>query len=248
MKYAVLTLITLSLFACNKKKNDLADQELKGNVKQVITKTYEVSEKFGDVQKGRMTAKIVDDYNEDGNIIRSSYTDIPNPDSSHVGPEEFISLFEYKDGKRSLHRDGKTHGIEEAYKYDGDKLIEIDGYNEKGALNTKAKLKYNPDELVEEFAIYNNDGTLYRKELNKYNSSKHLIEQDELNSENKVTDVIWFNYDSNSKMTGYKVKSKYSTDNYTIKMSKIDNGNWLKSVKYDNGKPDELKEREIKYY
>jgi len=245
MKPALLLLISIAFASCAKKHNDLISNNIKGNVRQITENVFEVNEKFGDLQKGKLKTTNVIKYNEDGNV--TEYRRISMPDSIS-GKEDNVETYQYKDGKKISSTNGKSHKIDVRYAYDNDKLVEINTYKDNGSLSMKTKFKYNNNDLIAEADEYVSNGNLNGRVINKYTDSKHIKEQDKITADNKIESVTWYNYDEKDNLTGYKYKSGTYTGNYLLNFSNLEKDNWLKLVNYYNGKPETLVERKIEYY
>ena len=162
------------------------------------------------------------------------------------------------------------------YKYDSkSQLIEILNFNKEGIYENGQIQKYNDKGLKTEEMNYSSkegkDKNKGQKKIFKYNSSGHLIEETNLNSDGDTLTVITYSY--NSRVQIYEREevtkgrsNKFSVENAKNKdlydrlleirgknnkdiFTKYDNkGNWIEQLKYKDGKPDFAILRSIEYY
>ena len=74
MKPLVFIIAILLLFSCISKnaKNDIEKDKLKGKVSIIIESEFSGIEKFGEIQKIRLTGKSVYKYDVKGKLIRNT--------------------------------------------------------------------------------------------------------------------------------------------------------------------------------
>jgi hypothetical protein len=73
MKIAYLILISVILFSCSEKKNDLTKENLKGKVKSITQSTFYSDGKFGELQKGSLISWETYEYADNGNQIEENW-------------------------------------------------------------------------------------------------------------------------------------------------------------------------------
>ncbi|WP_420287292.1 hypothetical protein VT569_05155 [Flavobacterium psychrophilum] len=264
--------------SCNSKNeinNDLKKNNLFGNIKSINKNHYDATEKFGEPVKlnNTSTTSSLILFNNFGNIMEET-------------EKYYMTLLITK------------------CKYDDNKLLERNLYNEDGTLSNRTKFKYDEKSNLIEENIYDKQGNSKLKFVNKYNNLNQIIESHGYH-ENKVTFKIMsiydsagnkirekafdckenifyrdetFRYDENKNIISSISFNDYGTfktnmisnmkyDDYnniildsfkneldgrkgsnTYKYEYDSEKNWTKQVKFKNGKPIKIIEREIDYY
>lgn len=187
-KIVTLLAISLALFSCTGKKNDLQRMNLKGKVKSVRQIPYRAVEKFGEVQKGAVEPfgdNMFWLFNEQGNKIEENRY-------KSDGSLNWKSTYKYDDKGNQIEENSyKSNGSldsKSTYKYDAKgNEIEKNVYNSDGSLDWKHTYKYDAKGNEIEENWYNSDGSLSWKYTYKYTYDKHgnWIEKIEYNEDNK---------------------------------------------------------------
>ena len=73
MKELLLLLLCVTLmFSCGENENDLTRENIKGNVKEIISTTFSAMDAKGDPKEWGLSYKGICKYNEDGNITEAT--------------------------------------------------------------------------------------------------------------------------------------------------------------------------------
>ena len=72
--------------------NDLSREELKGRVKSVSSKTFEISGDTKDYVQGKLTKEEFQLFNETGNFLEDSESDTDKTDDHHI---DFKKTYSY---------------------------------------------------------------------------------------------------------------------------------------------------------
>jgi hypothetical protein len=227
--YLPFLIVTLFASCSNGEKKDIDYQGINGSVFKVSEMTYTTKEKFGELSKGRLESKNISEYNDQGNILKETYTSFPDPEldtllggSKYNTKSEFITLSKFDDkGRRIATLNGKTNEIETKYIYNEDgKVTEVNSYRE-GKLSSKTKYTYNGSHL-QKSNNYNADGSLESTKKYKVNDDDLVIEAADFTNENKLSGKTTFSFDDKL-ITGYKsFKGNRLTDAYAFKYVKFD--------------------------
>jgi hypothetical protein len=254
MKKIQLLLICLPILfscGCNKKKNHLELEGLKGKVKEVTITISNVKEYFGDIETTDIKEKIKLRYNEDG-YTTEKFVIYKNREVNY----EFIYD---EDGRwiEMYQSDGENEFILK-YKHDDDgNHIEVDMYEINSVIDynerfySKVKSKFDEDGNRIEINYYNEDGELTQTDNYQYDEDGNEIEK-----------TVSFKWSSEILMTEYR----YDEDGNLYAEEKYKNGewdeafgyesyefdkenNWLKYITYNaSATPVSITEREIVYY
>ena len=156
-------LLTQPVFGQKNKKNDWYEENLKGKVVQITSKTYYANLKFGEIAKGDCKAESKRWFNENGFIIRRQDTD---------AKDTILTIYDY-DAQGDLRRvmtikltssDGITVQKRDTiatseYIYDADgRLKEKNDYDVDGNLTVKVKHSYLQG--TQTITIYDGNGEL----------------------------------------------------------------------------------------
>lgn len=251
----ILFLLFVSLVSCNQlSKNDLQEENLKGQVKSVKEIAFNGVEKFGEVMKGGLTnysnLNTLKIFNEKGNEIKIEhyYNDGQRLD--------YVEKLKYDiNGNRILlefYRDGKLVVVDK-YQYDVKRnKIEEKEYDNDGILSHVEKYKYDEKGNQIESQRYNSDGTPWES-MNKYKYDKNgsiIEEQTCYLSDGKCYTTLYnYKYDSKGnkieEQTTYPDTGGYST---IVSQYKYDStGNWIIKIERAERHLHYI-ERKIEYY
>ena len=195
------------LVSCTQEKNDLEKYHLKGNVKSIMTKSFEAVEKFGEVAPGNCI------YNELSELVS-------------FNKDGFITDITYYDC------DGDIRN-KRVYEYDSDNLLsnvtfyKVDWRHPNGYLDSKEIHEYNEKRQRVQLIIYDSDGVEKLKFIYEWdgkNMVKTMIYQNELLSRVQVNE-----YNGN-----LKVKSVVTdSDGKEIERLEYENNRLSKRVQED---------------
>jgi hypothetical protein len=263
----------------------------------IESKTYKAVEKFGEVEKVKLSCVEIEKYNEYGNLMERVIHDADTNDNIIYGNKTVVLNYNDKRKIKDINEyslDGILIG-RIIFQYDDKgKLKEEKDYYYDGSKKTKKTYKYDalgnllgwgteyfaqPENLpietyiftekdVKYFAKGNVVEIIYSKEqktICKYNSKGNLSEQFEITKreyENEIdtsasiypvkkkikffydTLISTYKYDDKNNVIEYEVPA----NKWTYKYYFDENGNWIKSIQFNDGEPDEIKERIIVYY
>ena len=240
-----------------KKKNDLKEMKLYGNVKSLRKYTNSVVKKFGEFTKGERTRTVrwgdwdANSYiifNDKGNIVEENW----------YNPGDFFNLkrtYKYNDKgnviKRNQYNSDSDGSLDyrNTYKYnDKGNKIECNVYYLKSSgtyiTNTHSegnKIEYNG---------YNPNGSLNSKTKYKYDDKGNIVEYNRYNSDGSLDIRYIDKYDDKGNIIE---ENRYNSDGsldykYTYKYEYDEKYNWIKKIYYKDGIPKFISEREIEYY
>jgi len=225
--FGFLFLIIISITSCqtpSKMNNDLSELQLKGKVKSIKEKTYEVVMKNGNIAKGKLIGAYTNTtFNKKGNIvIESTYNNVDellkldsltyNVDGYSIIKKSYDSNdFLYMKINEKLNRKGQLiETIEKNFYVNESPRKWVYDYDENGKLKETnsfevtesnevfiCKWVYKNDtknNFVEEIR-YNKDGFYEWKQTSKYDSADNLIEESNYDSGNNLTSRIIRKYD-----------------------------------------------------
>ena len=278
MKYLLFILLSLSLIGCGskEKKTSLTKENIKGKVKYIEESTYNVIDKFGNIEKVGLSKKEIFKYDEKGNKTEE------NLYNSNESLSKKITFKYDEEGKlieENLYNSDESLKNKAIYNYDKKgNLIELIWYNANGSFN--CKYTYNCDEKGN---IMESNDNLANKVTFKYDSKGNKIEEktfsyDRLNyghfykydeKGNKIEEngyyfgfpypdagkldykEIYINYENGNVIEWNRYNSDGYVYNNICKYEYDNEGNWIK-VFVKNIKNTNIyvstKERHIEYY
>ena len=230
MKYLIVLFVALIAQSCSNEKieNDWTADNLQGKVLSLSEFSYEAKDRFGNIEKGerkRQSSYEYDQqikYDEKGNKIeRNSY----NSDGS------LVNKWTYKYDEKGNRTEANTYNSDGSlnlkliFKYDEKgNITELNGYISDGSLVGKDAYKYDEKGNKIEHKKYDSDGSLYFKYTHKYDEKGNEIEYNGYNSDGSLEN---------------KNSYKYEFDKQ---------GNWIKQIKFKDGIPEYILERQYEYY
>jgi hypothetical protein len=246
MKKIILTLIcittvTAGAWAQSAKKTDVEKDGLKGGVKNIATNYYQAIDKFGVIEKGRkllsdtlfvsndeeheIVYKLVFDFDVDKLLAKyDKQGKITKYINGYYGEGNFaidVVELKYENNNKTITFDTKKHTNYSPYTDEPN----FDGW---APLN-KRKMVYNDLGLVVEDCYYHYNGTIERKQINKYDTQGNIIESYEYNSKGDLSQKTIYKYDTQGNVLE---KSNYNSEgNITKKIIYND----LESVCYSYG-------------
>lgn len=235
-------------------ENNLDFYRIKGEVKSLTESVFKTEEKFGEIQRGSLTSKMIYIFNEDGSLDQEqSYG------ADGILAAKTICLYDSKGNivEVNYFRDDSLE-TKLVYKYDGDgNKIERYVYNSDGILSRKFINKFDGEGKTSEEDYYNSNGDLEGKSIFKYdkNGNKILLDSfladgslthrftymydknhnnTDMSSFNKDLDLnerTIYHYDDNDNMIDKSFTSKYISNRVTYNYEKYDkNKNWLLKI------------------
>lgn len=234
MKKILFLLSALLIFGCtnNNYKNSLEQENLKGNVKIIVFKSYEeYEEKFGEPSGSGSVIKETFDFDKNGNLKQVGV---------NRAFEDYIIKYEYDDRNFLIIKDiYKKKGLLRRFKfnyYDDGKLKSMEGYSSDGQYN---KLNSDFYEYKENGMVEIKDGNGDLTRIITFENNLKRISSDDGTYVNEFNE----NGDLDKKI-------KYGNISEQYKYLKFDNeGNWLERYAEDNnGNKSDYSKREIIYY
>ena len=275
--FSILLLISLTGCA-TKKKTDLQNLALQGNVKQMIELQYLAVEKFGKVEKGDPYRTegwdVVMNFNERGYYSKITYVDSYGKD---VGYTDYL----YSDqnvliAEQNYDSEG-GFSDKNVYSYDEKKRVsQILMINSSDGLNGSSLVDYDDKDHSVTESTYNSRGKLLRKEVQIVDKNGLPVETKIYNEENNLVNYRKETFDKNGSRTELTVLSpeeevlmkvffKYDKKENLVLQEGVDEtgqaflpmryeyefdkqGNWTKRVEYVGDKPTFVLERQFEYY
>jgi hypothetical protein len=188
MKKLLLILLCLHILGCGggKKENTLTMHNIKGKVKEIIEREFNVKESFGDLEKSDLVFRQWKRYDDDGNETEFNHYD--------------------KDGVLEW---------KQKYIYDDDgNNTEMNTYDKDGELISKYKLKDDDDGNETEFNHYDKDGELETSEKYKYDDEGFLTESFTYDKDGNLEMMYKHKYEFDEK-NNWIVKTLYEYDKPT---------------------------------
>lgn len=174
--------------SAQEKTENLSSKNISGKVKSIKEISYDGTENFGELKKGKLTGIIFFEYNEVGNLIKETQYD-------EKGKISYITNYKYDSRNNLIEKSSQSIGIWIVYNYDDNgKCIQSDELKKDKSLKFRTKHKYNPLGYLIESNTYNSQGKHYRKSLFKYDE------------EGNQTEISWY---KNGQLT-YNVHKVYN--------------------------------------
>ena len=245
-------IIPLFLMSCGGKEvyNDLKQQNLQGEIKQVRMSSYSVIEKFNQVEKKARTSErenTLTIFNNKGNQVEKTFFS-----TTDKAMRNYVYRYDTK-GNRALVNEFKENGTLKTryiYSYDPEtNEVVIYSFIVHGAFVLKDIRFYNDKQLLLEEEIYNKKGELEQKQINTYNDRDLCIETNIYNSDGELNLKYSYAYDDKGNMVERKkyAKEGKTLANHTYIYTLDEKDNWIQRIEYLNGKAIYLTDREITY-
>jgi len=250
----LLSFILLSFDGSNH-KNDLEKRGLKGKVKVDTEIEYSVKGKGGDIQKDSIWSKAIIKYAEKGNQTESLYylgdtvklagniaKNIYNSENKLI-ESDFYDGQENQTGKVVTELDGKSNIV--GYKW----------FDNTGRITRYDSLKCDSRGNVIEENSYAREAVNYEvqapahgRTTTKYDNNNMVVEYTDYGiSPNRTT----FKHDKNGnsvEINRFSLKDSLISRTTFKYYNNDKEGNWLKSIAFENGKAIRIGERVIEYY
>lgn len=212
---------------------------INGKVKSIETKKYYISQKSGEIKKGKLKEYSLSTFNKQGNVLDEIYKDADRQselknryDSKGNLKEELVEI-NLKIGK-DLTKDIYTITLKQTYKYDSKgNIIECLHYNKTENFRKKIIFEYDPMGNIIGKYSYNSKGDFIQKEIYTYNLEgketeysnyykEHIINKNthKYDSQNNLIETN--NYSLDNKLSK---KIRYKYDNKGNKAEFIFNSN-----------------------
>ncbi|MET0462028.1 MAG: hypothetical protein ABW007_02705, partial [Chitinophagaceae bacterium] len=187
----VLVLFLSMSVSAQLKKIDRSTNNLLGPVKSVTTVYHRAEEKFGELTKQFIQMTETEEYNKDGFLTSSKLV---------IGSSTTKTTYKYDKANNLIEKKEDENGdvtlLQAIYNADG-KEIELNTFDQKGALETKLKKKYNDQGDLITASLYNGDGTLREKETFAYNEKKQLDEKTTYDAKGKEKKMSTYKFSDN---------------------------------------------------
>lgn len=188
------------------------------------------------------------EYDENGNMINEY-------DLTPTGIAQRNWAYKYDKKGNNIER-SYTYFLDESndfktlYEYDNDgNKVQESTYDKYGIQNTIIFYKHDTNGNLIEEKVYSKSDLFYTNEF-KYDSKGNILEDIQTTSENEKIKIS-NKYDSNGNLISkirISSQNKEYDFNYSYQYDYDNLGNWIKRVKFTNGKPQFIRERTIEYY
>lgn len=245
MKFSNLLLLCLTIIGnkafSQEEINNLESKLLLGKVKSIKAISYDAVEKFGELQKDKLTGTVITEFNSQGYLIKETAYDEKNKIS-------YVTKYSYDQNNNLIEKSTPQIGILLVNKYDAEnrliqtdelkndkslkfrtknklsvdrKIIEANTYNAKGILDTKRTFNYDNNGNKIDISWYKKNGQLSYKVLKDYD------EQGNLTKEDNLIDILG---ERGSTMTfTYNDKNQITETSYTSN----DGMEYIRTTEYD---------------
>lgn len=257
----------------NKKKNDLEEKGLRGNIKYIEEKNYFASKEPQSMEDDELYSYSLTSFNKDGNILKHIYktedldefctykydsngkiikrSEYDGEDESLFGTEIFIH-----DQNGNIIENDRYNSIGEftykdMYKYDSNgNKIEQNFYNSNGLLIKRLNSIYNSNGNEIEYKYYDSNEILEIKGTFKYDSRGNKIESIYYDSDESIYRRECFKYDEYGNIIENAYFDYKEQSNLSLFFEyELDNkNNWIKQFLIQGGKRKIVWERKIIYY
>lgn len=248
-KIIYLFVAILALYSCQSSDN-LKFGGLNGEVEKITDKEYEAISKFGEVIQGELKYDGVTlyEYNKDGKLIKMEnyYSD---------GELRFSNQIEWS-GDRQASSTLTTPTSKSISKPISDKknaeIFVNEKYDDKGNIINRDSISMfydNHNRVIKQIQKESSGNNIIIE--NKFDSDSHIIEFKVSNSLNEVLQQYTSIFDKE----GREIKRSFlyesgrkSENSYSYEYKNLDDkGNWIEKITYNNGNPESVTIREIKY-
>ncbi len=272
-------LLLIALLGCTaKKKTDLQEMSVQGQVKQIIELQYLTVEKFGKVEKGDLYRQegwdLIMNFDEQGYFSKVTHID---KQGNEVGYTDYL----YNEQKQLIEvlnydaNGGFSDKARRIYDKKG-RIYEVLLINSGDGLIGSVQLDYSDTTHTVTETHYNSRGKLQRKEIRQLDKNEFPVETKIYDSENKLINHRKEAFDKNGERntltvfspegeTLMNVSFKYDKKGNLILQEGTDEegkpflpqryeyefdqqGNWTKKVEYVGDKSTSWTERQFEYY
>jgi hypothetical protein len=227
---AIILIVALSSgpTLAQKPKSDREDEGLIGKIKVVINETADLSNEAGKFAEGRRKLSTNETYDVDGNLIEQIFYD-------YMGNLRETRKYGYIDGDRASKHELTRHEYDPPpavppstatakkwdtrydwkykYKYAANgNRIEKAIYNGDGSLWIRDVTKFDINDNKIEWARYSADGSLNFSSKSKYDEKKNKIEETYFNADDSVSSRYSYTYEFDQEGNWIKqLRSKWVT-------------------------------------
>jgi len=233
-KYLILVFGLLFVIGCNSnvnnqedKRSDLEKKGIRGSVKSREITEYEAIDKFGEIIKGSIIRKELENYNLKGNMIQYQTSSI------YGDSEIYTTKYDERDNKiENVIYKNNSLQLKCNYRYDDkNNMIEACYYQSDNVLDRKIICKYDDKNNKIEENEYNKDGSLRSK--TEYYIKDNEINMYKHNSNGDIVDAYYSKYDWKGncieKRIPFKLKEVYLiTYKYDVRK------NIIEEIRYDD--------------
>ena len=252
MTKILFLIIPFIIISCSEREtyNDLKQQNLLEDIKQVRMTSYSVIEKFNQVEKKARTSErenTLTTFNNKGNQVEKTfYSTTDKPMRTYIYRYDM-------NGNRALVNEVKENGVLKTryiYSYTPENnSLEINTYSGKGVFLQKEKRIYNDKQQPLEEEIYNKKNELEQKQVYVYDEQGLCTEMNIYESNGAMKFKYSYAYDNRKNMIERKKydKNGKTIANHTYIYSFDEKNNWIQRIEYLNGKAVYLTDRDIEY-
>lgn len=180
-----------SLYHLPSTKTDVAKNDLKGNVKSVLIKEWEVVVKFGDPVKDVCISKEEIFFTKDSRRDKSSY-EYENGEARRTRSYTYNAANKITEIKTS-YTNNKVE-IQEFLYNPKNQLVEINFYYDRQKLYGKDKYSYDENGLMS-IIKYNGDGNFDGQQIYKWDSQSRMITENTWDYKKRPVTLFDFKYD-----------------------------------------------------
>lgn len=244
MKNLFLAICLIAFIAsCSNRNNDLKKWKLNGKVKSVVEVQYFAIEKFGEIVEGsidRLGSNRSMVFNEQGNLMKTcrmnTCSDYKLEDNGNLNILDFD-------------QDSKFTG-QWVYIHDSrGNVIEHNQYDKNYNLIAKTKYLNNEHGDVIKESSYKADGSPDGITEYKYDNKGNQSEETWINTKGQMIQKTEYKYDDDRNLI--EAKSSIPSNLFLLFQYKYvfdNNNNWIKEIFINEGKPENVIKREIKYW
>lgn len=259
--YSWLALIGLLCSCQAEPHNDHVDLHLKGKVKELRLKRYKAVEKSGRIAKGRQVSRTLDKPQ------LYEYEGLPANSKVSFGEDKAMDTLEMYDSKDELVSKVLLQDtVFQMYNREGllgaNVVVDDRWYPKKMSVyrGTGELLEYTLIEYAEDNPLnrihreYNKEGQLMAETRYEYDEQERLKRVDtqvnqrsyhRLKKEHKIETIT---YDKHNHPATVTIDNGSNTQVIKIEYILDEQGNWVQSIEYVNGKPSRFIERTLVYY
>lgn len=203
----VFTNAQRSIYFLTKSVSNVAENDLKGNVKSVLIKEWEMVVKFGDPVKDVCISTEEIHFKKDGNYDEKSYS-YENGDAKRTRKYTYNKNNQVTEIKVS-YVEGHKVEIQENLYNTKNQLQEINFYFDRKKLYGKDKYTYDENGLVS-IIKYNGEGKFDGKQTYKWDDQSRMITENTYNDKQEPVTLFDFKYDKTGNVIWQGETTQYS--------------------------------------
>lgn len=270
--------VSVLIMGCESEQteNTLSRLNIKGDVKSYINKTYDVTIKFGEIEKESIRFYWVRNFNEEGNEVESIFY---NSDGSLSTKDIFkydeegnlLELITYKsdgsfDIKSTMKYDEEGNEVEyirsddsgilfkHSYKYD-EKGNQVERFSDFSFIDGEgvytSTMKYDEEGNLLEDTFFQLDGSSEGTTTYEYDEEGNLLEKITCNSDGSIERKITYDYDEEGNEIEMITRPAWdgSFQYKTTSEYEYDKEkNWTRKISFTNDVAKAIIERDFEYY